>query len=234
MIAYSQRGADEYRRMGFPAGAGLRGAQRSRPAADSPRRRRARQSSADRPLVLFVGRLQSAQAHRQPAAGLRGAAGRAAARACRSSATARPARSWRRWRSSVYPQAEFSGARYGDELAAAFARADLFVLPGTGGLAVQQAMSFGLPVIVAEGDGTQDDLVRPGNGWHIPAGRSRSPESRPAGCAGRRRRACAGWARNLTASWPRKPTWSGWCRSSLTRLAAIAAQVTAGNSRPSG
>ena len=48
-------------------------------------------------------------------------------------------------------------------------QADLFVLPGTGGLAVQQAMSFGLPVIVAEGDGTQDDLVRPGNGWRIPA-----------------------------------------------------------------
>jgi glycosyltransferase involved in cell wall biosynthesis len=54
-------------------------------------------------------------------------------------------------------------------LSATFAEADLFVLPGTGGLAVQQAMSFGLPVVVAEGDGTQDDLVRPGNGWRIPA-----------------------------------------------------------------
>ena len=29
-------------------------------------------------------------------------------------------------------------------------------------------MSHGLPVIVAEGDGTQDDLVRPSNGWQIP------------------------------------------------------------------
>ncbi len=29
-------------------------------------------------------------------------------------------------------------------------------------------MSFGLPVIVAQGDGTQDDLVRPENGWRIP------------------------------------------------------------------
>jgi glycosyltransferase involved in cell wall biosynthesis len=44
----------------------------------------------------------------------------------------------------------------------------LFVLPGTGGLAVQEAMSYGLPVIVARGDGTQDDLVRPGYGWQIP------------------------------------------------------------------
>ena len=28
-------------------------------------------------------------------------------------------------------------------------------------------MSYGLPVIVAKGDGTQDDLVREGNGWQI-------------------------------------------------------------------
>ena len=54
------------------------------------------------------------------------------------------------------------------ELEADFTWADLFVLPGTGGLAVQQAMAYGLPVIVAQGDGTQDDLVRPGNGWQIP------------------------------------------------------------------
>ncbi len=51
-----------------------------------------------------------------------------------------------------------------------FSSADLFVLPGTGGLAVQQAMSFALPVIVAEADGTQEDLVRPENGWRITPG----------------------------------------------------------------
>jgi glycosyltransferase involved in cell wall biosynthesis len=51
-----------------------------------------------------------------------------------------------------------------------FRDADLFVLPGTGGLAVQEAMSFGLPVITAEADGTQVDLVRPGNGWQIQGG----------------------------------------------------------------
>jgi glycosyltransferase involved in cell wall biosynthesis len=51
-----------------------------------------------------------------------------------------------------------------------FAGADLFVLPGTGGLAVQEAMAHGLPIIVARGDGTQDDLVREGNGWQIPPG----------------------------------------------------------------
>ncbi len=70
----------------------------------------------------------------------------------------------------VYPSAEFIGARHGDELKPYFAGADLFVLPGTGGLAVQEAMSHGLPVIVAKGDGTQDDLVRAENGWQIPPG----------------------------------------------------------------
>jgi glycosyltransferase involved in cell wall biosynthesis len=65
---------------------------------------------------------------------------------------------------------QFVGAKHGDELKPYFTEADLFVLPGTGGLAVQQAMSYGLPVIVAKGDGTQDDLVRPENGWQIPPG----------------------------------------------------------------
>jgi len=71
---------------------------------------------------------------------------------------------------SIYPSVRFWGARYGSELDELFKAADLFVLPGTGGLAVQQAMSFGLPVIVAEADGTQNDLVRPENGWLLPPG----------------------------------------------------------------
>jgi glycosyltransferase involved in cell wall biosynthesis len=70
----------------------------------------------------------------------------------------------------VYPSAEFTGVKHGEELKPYFAEADLFVLPGTGGLAVQEAMSHGLPVIVAKGDGTQDDLVRAENGWQIPPG----------------------------------------------------------------
>jgi glycosyltransferase involved in cell wall biosynthesis len=68
----------------------------------------------------------------------------------------------------VYPRAEFVGSKHGAEIKAYFAEADLFVLPGTGGLAVQEAMSHGLPVIVAQGDGTQDDLIRKENGWQIP------------------------------------------------------------------
>jgi glycosyltransferase involved in cell wall biosynthesis len=68
----------------------------------------------------------------------------------------------------VYPQTQFLGALHGTEVEPYLLKADLFVLPGTGGLAIQQAMSFALPIIVARGDGTQDDLVRPENGWQIP------------------------------------------------------------------
>ncbi len=70
---------------------------------------------------------------------------------------------------SVYPSAQFVGARHGDRLEPFLEDADLFVLPGTGGLAVQQAMAHGLPVIVGEADGTQAELVKPENGWLLPA-----------------------------------------------------------------
>jgi glycosyltransferase involved in cell wall biosynthesis len=67
----------------------------------------------------------------------------------------------------IYPSTRFYGAQHGSELELLFQNADLFVLPGTGGLAVQQAMSFGLPVIVGEADGTQSNLVGPENGWML-------------------------------------------------------------------
>lgn len=70
----------------------------------------------------------------------------------------------------IYPRAEFPGDQRGETLAATFRNADLFVLPGTGGLALQQAMSFALPAIAAEGDGTQADLVRLENGWLVKPG----------------------------------------------------------------
>jgi glycosyltransferase involved in cell wall biosynthesis len=40
-----------------------------------------------------------------------------------------------------------------------FSAADFFVLPGTGGLALNQAMYFGTPCIVGRADGTEKDLV---------------------------------------------------------------------------
>lgn len=68
----------------------------------------------------------------------------------------------------IYPHTTFAGAKHGVELEPFFAAADLFILPGTGGLAVQQAMAHSLPVIVGQADGTQGELVRPENGWTLP------------------------------------------------------------------
>jgi glycosyltransferase involved in cell wall biosynthesis len=69
--------------------------------------------------------------------------------------------------SEIYPNTKFSGFLHGTDLEQCFKSADLFVLPGTGGLAVQEAMVYGLPILVGEADGTQLDLVSPENGWHI-------------------------------------------------------------------
>jgi len=49
-----------------------------------------------------------------------------------------------------------------------FSAFDIFVLPGRGGLAINQAMAYGKPVIVGESDGTEVDLVKDGvNGFII-------------------------------------------------------------------
>ncbi len=61
---------------------------------------------------------------------------------------------------------EFLGYQSGDRLRRIGHNADLFVLPGLGGLSIQEAMTFGLPVIVTEADGTEIDLVKE-NGWII-------------------------------------------------------------------
>jgi glycosyltransferase involved in cell wall biosynthesis len=70
----------------------------------------------------------------------------------------------------IFPRAHFKGALYDAALDSAYRQADLFVLPGTGGLAVQQALQHGLPVIAAEGDGSQEDMVTSKNGWRIEPG----------------------------------------------------------------
>jgi glycosyltransferase involved in cell wall biosynthesis len=166
LIAYSQRGADQYRACGvtperifvaFNATA-------PRPTQPPPQRSAA---FAGAPTVLFVGRLQ---ARKRVDILLQ---------ACASLPDAIQPRlvivgdgnelgPLRSLAQRIYPRAEFAGERSGQALAPFWTAADLFVLPGTGGLAVQEAMSHALPVIVARGDGTQDDLVRPQNGWQIP------------------------------------------------------------------
>lgn len=78
----------------------------------------------------------------------------------------------------IYPAElfEFRGALFGEDAHPAFREADLLVLPGLGGLALQEAMSHGLPVVSAEADGTQVDLVCPGNGWMMEPGSAKSLE----------------------------------------------------------
>ena len=163
MISYSQRGADEYAALGFPREKIFVAHNSVSPVPTSSMPRRP--STFDfRPTLLFVGRLQArkrvdfllracVEMESKPRLIIVGDGPERTA----LESLAR----------DVYPAAEFIGAKHGAELKPYFAEADLFVLPGTGGLAVQEAMSYGLPVIVAKGDGTQDDLVREGNGWQI-------------------------------------------------------------------
>ncbi len=163
MLSYSQRGAEEYAALGFPREKIFVAHNSVSPAPTVSMRQRP--STFDlRPIILFVGRLQA----RKRVDSL--------LRACAEiESTPRllivgdgPERdALESLAREVYPSAEFIGAKHGAELKPYFEQADLFVLPGTGGLAVQEAMSYGLPVIVAKGDGTQDDLVREGNGWQI-------------------------------------------------------------------
>ena len=51
------------------------------------------------------------------------------------------------------------GAKYGDELLPFFRSADVLLMPGTGGLGVNEAMAYGLPIISTEGDETVVDLI---------------------------------------------------------------------------
>jgi glycosyltransferase involved in cell wall biosynthesis len=164
MIAYSQRGADEYAALGFPRdkifvarnsiSAAPVGPLPVRPLTFNPQ-----------PVILFVGRLQA----RKRVDSLLSACAQLESNPRLVIVGDGPEReNLQSLAKEIYPRAEFIGARHGAELKPYFTEADIFVLPGTGGLAVQEAMSYGLPVIVAQGDGTQDDLVRKENGWQIP------------------------------------------------------------------
>lgn len=163
LIAYSNRGADEFAKRGFPREK-IFIAHNAVSAAPNQMPPIKPSAFNFQPSVLFVGRLQP---RKQVDALIRACAqidsnirlvivGDGPERGALE-ALAR----------KTYPQTEFAGAKHGADLKPYFEAADLFVLPGTGGLAVQEAMSYGLPVIVARGDGTQDDLVREGNGWQI-------------------------------------------------------------------
>jgi len=166
IIAYSRQGAEQYRQLGIPPDQVYVAFNAVElPPPHPPRPRTAEYDG--KASVLFVGRLQSRkrvdhllqacallQDELQPHVIIVGDG---------------PARQeYEILAKQIYPTAEFVGSKHGAELEPYFSQADLFVLPGTGGLAIQQAMAHCLPVIVAHGDGTQDDLVRKENGWQVP------------------------------------------------------------------
>ncbi len=166
LIAYSRRGADEYAMLGFPRQKIFvaPNAAAQRPQSRPPERA---EPIAGRPGILFVGRLQ---ARKRVDFLLRACADLVGMEPRLVIVGDGPERSHlEALARRIYPSAVFAGEQRGDDLKAYFEAADLFVLPGTGGLAVQEAMSHGLPVVVAKGDGTQDDLVREENGWQVPA-----------------------------------------------------------------
>lgn len=166
LVTYSQQGAAEYAQLGFDAGCIF-----IAPNAVAPRPRhtlpeRLLTYQAGKPVILFVGRLQP----RKRVDLL--------IRACASLKRYQPLlwivgdgpyrHELEQLADEIYPDTRFYGAQHGTDLAHLMHRADLFVLPGTGGLAVQQAMSYALPVIVGVSDGTQSNLVQETNGWILP------------------------------------------------------------------
>ena len=71
----------------------------------------------------------------------------------------------------VFPRAKFLGHLSGDPLSLALLGSDLFVQPGSGGLAAYEAMAYGKPLIVSTvgGDGTERELVRDGRNGKLVA-----------------------------------------------------------------
>lgn len=170
MITYSNTGAQTYLDAGFPAERIFiaRNAAASKPDHDMPYRPKDGFGRKP-PVILYVGRLQDRKRIDL------------LIRACAAFPEADKPSLWivgdgpvreklTRTAAEFYPQTVFFGALYGEALREKFDQADLFVLPGTGGLALQQAMASGLPVVAAEADGTQADLIREENGVLIKAG----------------------------------------------------------------
>jgi len=164
LITYSTQGACEYEALGFPGNRIFTAPNAVAPRPILPIPERPPAFRGAKPVIVFVGRLQK----RKKVDAL--------IRACAALPPDVQPLLWiigdgpqrnvlENLANEIYLPTRFFGAQHGTQLAKHLRSADLFVMPGTGGLAVQEAMSFGLPVIVGVADGTQADLVRDENGW---------------------------------------------------------------------
>lgn len=165
LLAYSEKGAQEYIQLGIPAERVFTAYNAVAPRPEQTPPTNPIDTNLT-PIILFVGRLQARKRLDL------------LIQACAKLPLSKKPQLWivgdgpalaeaEALAQQIYPDTKFLGAIHGTALSEIFYQADLFVLPGTGGLAIQEAMAHGLPVIVAEGDGTQNDLIRDENGWCV-------------------------------------------------------------------
>jgi glycosyltransferase involved in cell wall biosynthesis len=177
LAVYSRSGAEGFRSLGIgaekiflaPNAVQSKTAEALLAQAGAREKARAALQLDARPVFLFVGRLQ----RRKRIDALLRACADAGAGACQLLIVGdgEERAPLERFASGVFPSARFTGDLRGEALGRCFLAADLFVLPGTGGLALQEAMLYGKPVAAAEADGSQRDLIRAGeNGWLLPPG----------------------------------------------------------------
>jgi glycosyltransferase involved in cell wall biosynthesis len=176
LIVYSRNGADGFRNLGIheekifvapnAVESGTADSLQARPRAKVEARTALNLDS--RPVLLFVGRLQT---RKRVDALLRACAGMRDACQLMIVGDGPDRARLGRIAAEIFPAARFTGDLRGESLGRCFLAADLFILPGTGGLALQEAMQYGKPVAAAEADGSQRDLIREAeNGWMLPPG----------------------------------------------------------------
>lgn len=165
LIAYSSAGVAQFVAAGIPRDKVFLAINSILPPIDRLPERTSWESR--KPRVLYVGRLQ---ARKRLDVLIRACAALETKPELRIVGAGPEEKNLKTLANEILPDTKFPGFLQGGELVANFKSADIFVLPGTGGLAVQQAMVYGLPIVIGEGDGTQLDLVSEKNGWHITPG----------------------------------------------------------------
>lgn len=130
--------------------------------------------ASDRPVVLFSAKLiaKKRPADLLAAFAASGAAGRASLVIAGDGAL-RPELQALARSLGIETAVHFIGFQNQSEMPAVYALGNLFVLPSDAepwGLAVNEAMTLGLPVIVSDAVGSAPDLVSRENGWTFPAG----------------------------------------------------------------